>query len=230
MQVDTGDNQDGDSGSDEGTAAGRRSFGELLGAPKSNASLGASQGKGATVNPGRGSKWTAERRAKVAATWRKRKAETAGSEDTSETILEVKAEPEPKAPAAKPSKEDLEGWAGLIYLGHVLAAGMLRIPELQLDKQTAAELSAASMNVMRHYSSAILSEKTQDWIKLAMVAGAVYIPRVAAAKERATAARLAKKAPVVDMGFQRPPAPPEVEIVMPPSAAGDFDQAVMSPE
>lgn len=84
------------------------------------------------------------------------------------------------------------------------------MPELQLDKAVSMELSAASMNVMRHYSSAILSEKSQDWIKLAMVAGSIYVPRFGAARERVAAVKRSRMKPP-DAGFQRPPSPPEVE-------------------
>ena len=90
---------------------------------------------------------------------------------------------------------------------------MLKVPELGISKVEADQLSIASMNVMRHYSNTILSEKSQDWIKFAMVAGAVYVPRVAAAKTRVKAARDAKKTGTVPPGqntmggFERPPEP-----------------------
>lgn len=211
MQIDQGISQGNDSGASEGAGT-QRSLRDLLGSTKQDASHRAPETEGridgGTVNPARKPYvWSEERKARARA-----RAEARRAGDDKETILEVKAAPERAAPAAKPTKEDVDGWAGLIYLGHALVAGMLKMPELQLDKAVSMELSAASMNVMRHYSSAILSEKSQDWIKLAMVAGSIYVPRFGAARERVAAVKRSRMKPP-DAGFPRPPSPPEVETV-----------------
>lgn len=189
-------------------------IGELLGAAKSNAASGVAQIKGA-VNPASG--WSAERKRSFARKRREtadRKRREAGREPVAggpeETILEVKGKPEPEPPAPQPTAKDIEGWAGLIFLGHALGASLVKIPELRLDKGEANELSAASMNVMRHYGTAILSEKTQDWLKFGMVAAAVYGPKWARAGERVRAAKASRaaKGPPPGMnaagGFERP--------------------------
>jgi hypothetical protein len=63
---------------------------------------------------------------------------------------------------------------------------------------------------MRHYSSTILSEKSQDWIKFGMVAGMIYVPRASAMSARAKAARAAKAAKMGPTGgIKMPEAPPE---------------------
>jgi hypothetical protein len=97
----------------------------------------------------------------------------------------------------------------MIYLGHALISQMLAIPEIHagMSSQKAKELGAASANVARHYSSTILSEKTQDWIKLIMVAGATYVPIAVAVGARKRAEATAKATPPkgmnVEGGFMR---------------------------
>ena len=201
---------------EDGESAGLAPIGELLGKAKRNASGGASEIKGA-VNP---RKYT--RSPEAAASFARKRAETAARKRSergeAEPILEVKGAPEPEAPAPQPTKKDIEGWGGMIYLGHALMAGMLSVPELGIDRNEAQELSVASMNVMRHYGSAILSEKTQDWIKLAMVMGSVYVPRMAKANSRVRAAKAAKNAAGPQPGrndlggFERPADPIESEL------------------
>lgn len=93
----------------------------------------------------------------------------------------------------------------MIYLGHVLLSQAVHAPEFRLDPKEAKELSAASMNVMRHYGSSILSEKTQDWIKFGMVACAVYVPRLGKMNERK---RASKRGPVSGPGPETEPSGP----------------------
>jgi hypothetical protein len=196
MQEFDGLHTDTDQGSFEGFAS--RPIGELLGATKPNASGATSQaskrrrGEG-PINPRY--IWSDERRAKRAATDAAKRAARLAASGKEETILELKDAPAPDAPAPKPKKEDIEGWAGMLYLGHALMANMIHMPELRLEKSEADELSIASMNVMRHYSTAILSEKSQDWIKCAMVVGAIYVPKFGVANARVRAERKAKQKP-----------------------------------
>jgi hypothetical protein len=199
MQDFDGINTDTDQGSFEGfPTATVRPIGELLGAAKPNVAGATSQA--AKKRRGDGPidpryAWSDERRAKRAATDAAKRAARAAASGKEETILELKGAPEPEPPAPKPKKEDIEGWAGMLYLGHVLMANMIHMPELRLEKSEADELSIASMNVMRHYSSAILSEKSQDWIKCAMVVGAIYVPKFGMANARVRAERKAKQKP-----------------------------------
>ena len=196
------------------SGAGLRPVNELFGKAKPNVARGASQIKGA-VDPRKG--WTPERRqsfaAKRSATAARKRAEAGKLERSGEErpILAVKGQPEPPEPAPAPTAKDIEGWAGLIYLGHALGASIVNIPELRLDKSEANELSAASMNVMRHYGSSILSEKTQDWLKFGMVAAATYGPKMARMRERVREAKAKKPWPPAGMntagGFERDPAP-----------------------
>jgi len=200
MQTSGGTNRSAHSGSVEGDESGpeRRSrIGELFGKTKPNAAGSSSENRNGPIDPR--AAWGPEPAGPVAPKKRGRKsnaeraaqaAEAAGEE----TLLSVKAPPPPPPPAPKPKAEDVEGWAGLLYLGHAVAANLIKIPELALDPQASKELSVASMNVMRHYSNTILSEKTQDWIKLAMVSSQVYLPRLAAAGARKRAEKAAKGA------------------------------------
>jgi hypothetical protein len=89
-----------------------------------------------------------------------------------------------------------------------MAASALKIPELRLSERDSKELSVASMNVLRHYSPTILSEKSQDWIKFGMVASMIYVPRASAASARAKAARAAKAAKANQTGGIKMPEPP----------------------
>jgi len=169
---------------------------ELLGEHERNVASGASQIEGA-VNPASG--WSNERRESFARkrreTAERKRAEKGlgpGTYRTKETILEVKGEPEPEKQAPPPTQKDIEGWAGMIYLSHALFAPMINLPEFRLDKTEAQELSVASMNVMRHYGTAILSEKTQDMIKLGMVMSAIYIPKMARVNTRKREAKAKK--------------------------------------
>ena len=212
MQVDIGNDRPEDSGGAEEAKSGAGSIRELLGKAKRHAPERAAKDKGRKpVDPRLA--WGAERRAKFNATWARKRAEASGgaSETTGkeESILELKDAPEPEKPAPV-TKADQEGWAGILLLGHALAAAMLKIPEIssEFDTQKAATLGTASANVARWYSNAVLSEKSQDWIKLGMVAGAIYVPMFKKVKARARAAKEANQMPPPGQndlgGFERP--------------------------
>ena len=201
-----GDENTGDDGKIENLAdyePVRRPLGELLRSAKPVAAKNAPGRKrkkpGEPIDPRYA--WSDERRA--AAKARRFKA-ILGEGSEADTILEVKEPPEPAKPAAKPKQEDIDGFAGIIYLGHALLAQMWQIPELHqgMDPQKSKELSVATMNVLRHYSSGLLSEKTQDWIKLGMVAGATYVPIFATAGARVRAEKATKaKTPPAGMNM-----------------------------
>lgn len=218
MQVDHEPDRPEDSGGAEGDIhLGERprepiSVGQLFGKTKPDVARGTPKGKRPQpVNPRLA--WGAERRARFNETWAKKRADKAGqaSEESPVLGIEPEGEPKPVKPAPKPSKDDVEGWAGLLFLGYVLAGGLLKIPELRLERNEAEQLSIASMNVMRHYSNTILSEKSQDWIKFGMVASAIHVPMFAKIKMRKQAMKKAAQTPPEGMnpagGFERPENP-----------------------
>src|SRR5208337_4601301 len=122
--------------SEDGSADGLRSIGELLRAAKPVAAGGTSQVKG--IDPAKRSGWTRERRETAD---RKRRDEGKPPIGSEAPILAVKGEPERAQPAPPPTAKDIEGWAGLMYLGHALGAGLVNIPELRLERGEAQELS-----------------------------------------------------------------------------------------
>jgi hypothetical protein len=113
---------------------------------------------------------------------------------TEEIDLQVKGPPDPPRPAPKPSNELVNGWAGVLYLGHICAAAITRTPELTLSTGEAEKVSIASINVLRHFAPlGVISEKMQDISAAVMVAGAIYVPRMQAASVRKAAAKAASK-------------------------------------
>lgn len=90
-------------------------------------------------------------------------------------------------------------------------ASVLRVPELRLEEEEAARLAAASQQVLAQYDVAV-SPKAQAWIGLAMAAGAVYAPHVAAyglrrgadKMERQRAPQAAQETPAKNGLFNRP--------------------------
>lgn len=66
---------------------------------------------------------------------------------------------------------------------HGILAGMASIPELQLSEEEGMGLASAIANVQQHYGG-VLDPKTEAWIGLGLVAGALYVPRVIAIRAR----------------------------------------------
>jgi hypothetical protein len=60
----------------------------------------------------------------------------------------------------------------------MLAVG-LKKAELNISETEAANMATAINNVQRHYDIQA-TQKTMDWINLAMVCGSIYVPRIIA--------------------------------------------------
>lgn len=89
---------------------------------------------------------------------------------------------------AKGAALDISGLGNIILNFHVLLAAVTRAEELLMDKEEADKLADATAKVARHYNVEIAA-KTTDWINLAIVAGGVYVPRVAAIRMRVASDR-----------------------------------------
>jgi|SRR5271166_830263 len=223
LDIDRHENSGGVESAEIDAGGTKPTIAKLFGGAKPNVAGGASKDKrhDAPIDPAKSAGGRYKNRKPYGPRAPKPAKDAAGPAE--ETILSVKAPPPPPPPAPIPKAEDVEGWAGLLYLGHALGAGLLKIPELALAKGDAKELAVASMNVMRHYQSSILSEKTQDWIKLAMVAGAIYVPRMSASAARVRTSKAAKGPPPgmnAAGGFDRPSAPSPGNLADCPTAVG----------
>ncbi|HET8707107.1 MAG TPA: hypothetical protein VFM46_12465 [Pseudomonadales bacterium] len=51
-------------------------------------------------------------------------------------------------------------------------------PDLMIGEKDTKELATAIADVNKHYDVPVLSEKSQAWAKLAMVAGGIYGPMI----------------------------------------------------
>jgi hypothetical protein len=67
--------------------------------------------------------------------------------------------------------------------------GAIIAPELAIGEDDAKELASSIHAVNRHYNVRMFDEKTQDWLNLIMVVGAMYGGRIVAIRDRKRAAR-----------------------------------------
>lgn len=70
--------------------------------------------------------------------------------------------------------------------------GAIIAPELALGEDDAHQMADAISAVNRHYQIRMFDAKTQDWLNLIMVAGAMYGSRVVAIRERVKMQRMAR--------------------------------------
>ena len=78
---------------------------------------------------------------------------------------------------------DLSGAAPILFSIHAMLAAATKCPELGINEMESKNLAEAAGKVMRHYDVQT-TQKTLDWINLAMVVGACYGPRVFAIGQR----------------------------------------------
>lgn len=98
-----------------------------------------------------------------------------------------------------------------------MAAAILKVPDLELDKDEARRLAEAAAAVGEFYKIGLDAKKTA-WVNLAAVAGSIYGPRImAAAIRRRKALEEARRAPApAGRPAERPvPVPP---VTMPTTA------------
>jgi len=62
--------------------------------------------------------------------------------------------------------------------------GAIIAPEFGMPPEEAKDFAKAIHDVNRHYNYRLLDQKTTDWINLIGVAGAIYMPRFMAIRER----------------------------------------------
>lgn len=65
-----------------------------------------------------------------------------------------------------------------------MLAALVKVPELEIDSADAKRIAQAWNNVQTEYSFAALDPKTTAWTNLIFACGAVYGPRIMAAKIR----------------------------------------------
>jgi len=82
---------------------------------------------------------------------------------------------------------NVKGLEALLYSVHLGLSHFLKIPELQIEQEEAANLADAAAKVGRHYNLPEFSEKMLDWTNLLMVLGTVYGTRMSAAAMRKAA-------------------------------------------
>ncbi len=80
-----------------------------------------------------------------------------------------------------------------------MLAIMAKAPDLALDEDEAKRVAKAFLDAKRHYGGAdVISPKTADTIRLCMVLGSVYGPRVVAIRADRINARASKREAVVE--------------------------------
>jgi len=82
-------------------------------------------------------------------------------------------------PATKEASADL---TSILLSLHWMGSVLLKTPELALEEEEAKKLGAAIARVNAEYGNVILPPKAAAWINLGVVAGAIYGPRIIAAK------------------------------------------------
>lgn len=65
--------------------------------------------------------------------------------------------------------------AAMLFTVHTVAASLLKMPVLKIDKESCSELAEAVMQVTELYEIPLLDEKGMAWLNLAGVAVRVYI-------------------------------------------------------
>lgn len=68
-------------------------------------------------------------------------------------------------------------------LVHAALANMTGVPELQISDDEGKALAQAIAEVQSFYGN-VIDPKTEAWMKLAIVAGSTYVPRVMIARQR----------------------------------------------
>lgn len=68
---------------------------------------------------------------------------------------------------------DINGVEQILLSSHAMLAAMMGAPELLLDAKEANAVAVALNNVARHYDLSA-TQKTLDWINLAMILGGTY--------------------------------------------------------
>lgn len=86
----------------------------------------------------------------------------------------------PGTSGRKANKEASQDLSGVLFTMHFMLAKLMDIEEVELDETEAKKLSDAVVRVNELYDGFIIPEKAMAWLSLAMVAGAIYGPRVAA--------------------------------------------------
>jgi hypothetical protein len=96
-----------------------------------------------------------------------------------------------------------------------MAAAILKIPDLELDKGEAARLAEAAAAVGEHYKIG-LDPKKAAWVNLLAVAGSIYGPRLMAAAIRRRKALEELRRPPMPAPPGRPQAAPQPPPPVPP--------------
>lgn len=78
--------------------------------------------------------------------------------------------------------------SSMLFTGHAMLAGIVRVEELQLSMPESEQLAVAMTTVSQFYNVEV-AEKTMAWINLAMVGGMIYGTRLVAIRSRRIAER-----------------------------------------
>jgi hypothetical protein len=112
--------------------------------------------------------------------------------------------PPGSANKAKPVPANISGIEKTLYGIHQML-GAIIAPELAIGEDDAKELASSIHAVNRHYNVRMFDEKTQDWLNLIMIAGAMYGGRIVAIRDRKRASRVAR--PVMPRAQSENPVP-----------------------
>jgi len=88
-----------------------------------------------------------------------------------------------RARKARPATVDISGLERMLYSVHIMGATILAAPELRLDESEARGLADAIGQVAAHYGG-IPDSKYMAWGNLAVLAGAIYGPRIVVMRNR----------------------------------------------
>jgi hypothetical protein len=86
------------------------------------------------------------------------------------------------ANSSRDSTQATDDIAKYLASGHLLVSKLLHMPQFMLSTEEAETLAAATTRVTQLYDMGIGTEEQRAWINLAMVAGAIYIPKVFSGK------------------------------------------------
>lgn len=104
----------------------------------------------------------------------------------------------------KPVPANVTGIEKTLYGIHQML-GAIFAPELAIAEDDAKELAASIHAVNRHYNVKMFDEKSQDWLNLILVAGAMYGSRAVAIRDRRRAARTVR--PIIPRAQSENPVP-----------------------
>ena len=82
--------------------------------------------------------------------------------------------------------------SAVLFSGHMMLAGITRVPELALAQPESDELAKA-LNTVSAFYNVEVAEKTLAWINLSMVAGTIYGTRLMAIRARRVEARQSRQ-------------------------------------